>query len=826
MFQKSLFFLLLCIGLVSKAQNIVSGEYFFDSYKNIGEGTSFSVTPSTMVTQTLSIPTDNMPSGMHTLFIRVKDNNNTWSLVEDKLFYIMPSLSNYGNLTACEWFIDTDPGIGNGIVTNFTTSVASITMPLSINTSSLSSGVHRLYIRVKDDNTIWSLVECKLFYIMSAATTQSNLIAGEWFVDTDPGTGNGTAISFAEGAFIDKTFDINNASFSVGTHKLFVRVKNSAGVWSFYDVKSFEVTPSSPPPPPTANPQTLCKSSTVANLVATGTNLKWYGAATGGIALATTAVLTTKTYYVTQSLGSFESTRTPVPVTIATLPTTPGTISGTTIQSALIGTTATTIYTISAVNGATSYFWTAPSGVNIVSGQGTTTVTVNFAGVSAGVGTLGNLMVQSINATGCKSTAKTLAISKVLPTAPTSLVMTDGISSTAITNISKYMGTNTILKLTAPSVATATSYEWELPTGVIRTDALGTNSTTSSIFVNFSGVTNASMFNYSTSTGISTNVLRIGVKAKNGVGTSITNNTALINPTTASTAKLVTLTATIPTGVTKVTGQITGLCGENTYSYILTPSLLASSYTITAPAGSIVQSASNTTNTTNVLNTSDVSFTVTYPSGFVVTAATPLSAKKISITAVNGVGNSVSDKVITLSTSMPAITAISGAITYSDCDQPFTCSTVIGATSYTWIVPVGATIISGQGTDSVVVNYRGLTNSQTIKVKAVNACGVASAVKSLSLTQGTCSVNAKQSDTSNVSEEIKLYPNPVTSLLYLENSNGTTIDKVIVFDVLGNKVIENNDVNTPIDVQQLAAGTYILQLVSEEQKQYAKFIKK
>jgi len=80
---------------------------------------------------------------------------------------------------------------------------------------------------------------------------------------------------------------------------------------------------------------------------------------------------------------------------------------------------------------------------------------------------------------------------------------------------------------------------------------------------------------------------------------------------------LVTLTATLPGAVTKITGQIAGLCGENTYSYSLTASALASSYTITAPAGSIVQSTSNTTNTTNVLNTTDLSFTVTFPVGFV-----------------------------------------------------------------------------------------------------------------------------------------------------------------------------------------------------------------
>jgi sugar lactone lactonase YvrE len=67
---------------------------------------------------------------------------------------------------------------------------------------------------------------------------------------------------------------------------------------------------------PTASPQTFCGSGTVANLVATGTLLKWYTAATGGTALASTTALTTRTYYVSQTVNSVESSRTAVAVTI------------------------------------------------------------------------------------------------------------------------------------------------------------------------------------------------------------------------------------------------------------------------------------------------------------------------------------------------------------------------------------------------------------------------------------------------------------------------------------------------------------------------------
>jgi hypothetical protein len=67
---------------------------------------------------------------------------------------------------------------------------------------------------------------------------------------------------------------------------------------------------------PSASAQTFCSGATVADLIATGTNLKWYTASTGGSFLATSATLTSGTYYVSQTLNSIESTRTSVLVTV------------------------------------------------------------------------------------------------------------------------------------------------------------------------------------------------------------------------------------------------------------------------------------------------------------------------------------------------------------------------------------------------------------------------------------------------------------------------------------------------------------------------------
>jgi uncharacterized protein (TIGR02145 family) len=70
------------------------------------------------------------------------------------------------------------------------------------------------------------------------------------------------------------------------------------------------------PTSPVASTQTLCTSATVANLVATGTAIQWYTTAIGGTALASSTVITSGTYYATQTINGCESPRTVVEVTI------------------------------------------------------------------------------------------------------------------------------------------------------------------------------------------------------------------------------------------------------------------------------------------------------------------------------------------------------------------------------------------------------------------------------------------------------------------------------------------------------------------------------
>ncbi|WP_026976493.1 T9SS type A sorting domain-containing protein [Flavobacterium tegetincola] len=69
---------------------------------------------------------------------------------------------------------------------------------------------------------------------------------------------------------------------------------------------------------PIASSQTFCNSGTVADLVATGTSLQWFNVATDGTALSATTILSTGTYYVSQTIDGCESARATVSIVVNT----------------------------------------------------------------------------------------------------------------------------------------------------------------------------------------------------------------------------------------------------------------------------------------------------------------------------------------------------------------------------------------------------------------------------------------------------------------------------------------------------------------------------
>jgi PKD repeat protein len=163
--KKIILLLLLVIVMIDiKAQSISGGEYFFNTAPINGGGTPFSFAISDSVSHSLDIPISSLSPGFHNLYIRVKNTAEKWSHYEGRVFYISPVLSGSSPLVSGEWFVDNDPGIGNGTAIAFAQG-DSISLVIDLSTEGIEEGAHQLFIRVKDANGMWSHCEGRTFNI-------------------------------------------------------------------------------------------------------------------------------------------------------------------------------------------------------------------------------------------------------------------------------------------------------------------------------------------------------------------------------------------------------------------------------------------------------------------------------------------------------------------------------------------------------------------------------------------------------------------------------------------------------------------------------------
>ncbi|MFT3704271.1 MAG: hypothetical protein QM802_18025 [Agriterribacter sp.] len=112
------------------------------------------------------------------------------------------------NITRAEYFIDTDPGEGNGTNISITPGVNLSNATASINVNGLTNGVHRLYIRARNNEGKWSITHTKDFLYdadipyRTAPPAAQNITGAEYYIDTDPGEGKGTAITITPGLIL------------------------------------------------------------------------------------------------------------------------------------------------------------------------------------------------------------------------------------------------------------------------------------------------------------------------------------------------------------------------------------------------------------------------------------------------------------------------------------------------------------------------------------------------------------------------------------------------------------------------------------------------
>lgn len=433
-------------------------------------------------------------------------------------------------------------------------------------------------------------------------------------------------------------------------------------------------------------------------------------------------------------------------------PPQPGTISGLTTICSGSGNT----YSVAAVNGATSYTWTLPSGWTGTS----TTNSINTTASS----TSGNITVTANNACG-SSTPQTLAITvNPVPSTPSSISGNTTICSGS---------SNTYSVTNDPS---ATSYTWTLPSGWSGTSTTNSINTTASTTSGNITVTANNACGSSTPQTLAITVNTIpatpGTISGNTTICSGSSNTYSVTNDPTATSYTWTLpggwtgtstTNSINTIASTTSGNITvtanNACGSSTQQTLAVTVNTVPSTPGTISGNTAICSGSN--NTYSVTNDpSATSYTWTLPGGWSGTSTTnsitttaSTTSGNITVTANNSCGSSTQQTLaVTVNTIPSTPGTISGNTTIcSGSNNTYSVTNDPSATSYTWTLPGGWT---GTSTTNSI-NTTASATSGNITVTANNACGsstqqtLAITVNTVPSTPGTISGNTSICSGSN-----------------------------------------------------------------------------
>ncbi len=400
----------------------------------------------------------------------------------------------------------------------------------------------------------------------------------------------------------------------------------------------------------------------------------------------------------------------------------------------------TTFYNSS--SGATSYLWDFGTGASPATGTGAGPFTVSYSSYG-----LKTVKLVAGNAYGTDSIVKTnyISVNSFVPATPGSISGLAGLCSSVGANVT----------YTISPILGATGYSWSIPTGLTYVSGQGT---TSLIINPTSGFTTGILSVVSTNgcgTSLGSSSYNLSstppVLTGNISGSTIICGLPVTNYSVNPVAGVSSYNWTVPTGVTISTGQGTSnitvsIGGNNIFGTVSCTALspCGNSNTLSLAIAKKPAAPSSITGPTSLCGVTSASYsassfgTTSYnwsvPAGVTITSGSgtssinvnitsTLTTGYISVTAVNACGYvaATSKNVYGQVPSMPAPIVgpsnLCGLTTTS-----FSSSSTYGASSYTWTMPAGLSILSGQGTSMITV-VNTAYSSGSITMVANNNCG-------------------------------------------------------------------------------------------------------
>lgn len=409
-------------------------------------------------------------------------------------------------------------------------------------------------------------------------------------------------------------------------------------------------------------------------------------------------------------------------------PSTPLSVSGLVNVCAYVGTGVPLGYKVPSDPNASGYLWTVPPTISIINGQGTDSITVT---IGTGFTTSANKLIKVKALSTCgNSSEKLFYLSAQLPSTPSPMVASS-------TNICQSIANQSIITYTIPKVASASSYNWD-------------------------GFSAGMQVTHPNGTGINDTIVQ--VIYLNSFTSGVIISVRSVNDCGISGARSLTINRSLPSTPGLISGP-TNICpylapGGNIVTYSVAPVLNATNYNWVIPVGATDISGQGT---------NAISFRF------------PASAvnETIGVSSANGCGVSASLRTLAVARLNPGTPGIIDVIQLQSCPDRQYSYTLSAApsnsSSLSWTVPAGATIVSGNGTTSIVVSYPPTAINGQVTITGTSNCGSGS-TRSTNVKLPACPPifagkgSVRPGETSNLIADnekypdIRVYPNPTSSI--------------------------------------------------------------
>ena len=435
------------------------------------------------------------------------------------------------------------------------------------------------------------------------------------------------------------------------------------------------------------------------------------------------------------NIGGCQSSQGTLEVQIRTVPDPAGAVLGPVGPCE----TDTVTYQVSPVNGATSYLWSLPSGSTIAGFNSGESIDV-VVGPTAG-----NVQVTPINQCG-NGTAASRSIT------PSNVPNSAGV----VSGVDSICSGSSDQNYSIPTVAGATGYTWNLPSG----SSLANGTNTNSVSVNFGNIEGAiEVIPFNACGNATSSSLDISFIPLPTIGSivgqnQVCENESGVNYTIENALDYSSIVWSVPSGATisnqgsetisvdfgvesgDVAVNVTNVCGAASEVYTVavtgsvTPSVVISSLsdtvctgepnTFTALAsgggtsplfewygdGSIIQTSSSSSSLVvdNVSQYAQIKVELT---SSITCTVDPLAFDSVVVNSYENVGT---------------ITPINGVSSFcASADEGYSIASVDGAINYEWNVPSGLNITSGSGTESITLSAS-IADTFELYVSAFGQC--------------------------------------------------------------------------------------------------------